>query len=511
MADETPDPQAPSLPYEWRDDEGQWLWVSPPRKRPTISIVDPEPEEDGTAAAMWLPTGAEGVRLARHILAVSGSTARVVVARDDLTRLDRAAGALIAATTGEDPEIATPADVEDDDVARAVARVVLSAVEGPRAQCGHVLPYTAPDGPRVCELGAPHSGDHRDAEGASWREDETQPQPDAAPLDLEEIRARAADATPGPWERDPRTPAVQGHSYAYQRGEYYRGVGSADFGDGDEAAADEAFFVRAREDVDALLAEVERLRGERDERLTLEESSRLARQVDEARDLALRYRAAWHSARRRAHQRGRECEEIHRQAMVNLQSADERALHLQQAQRERDQARGEVERLQRGLHAASDMGMDARDQAQATEPTAWDASVPPGGQVCAAEVPDAPDGRCGMPVETEPCPDHSPAAMHTRIAALERATDEQSRYEGELADRIAALERGQRREVAPGPHPAVGAVIADLLGRVGRLEATVRAIQADVDHKGQRNDEPYMPTALEILDGVKGQQQGGQQ
>lgn len=38
----------------------------------------------------------------------------------------------------------------------------------------------------------------------------------------------------------------------------------------------------------------------------------------------------------------------------------------------------------------------------------WDASVPPGGYVCAEPDPDRPDGICGMPVEDGPCGIHHP-------------------------------------------------------------------------------------------------------
>lgn len=37
----------------------------------------------------------------------------------------------------------------------------------------------------------------------------------------------------------------------------------------------------------------------------------------------------------------------------------------------------------------------------------WDDRDPPGGWVCAAPMPDRPDGYCGMPVESEPCPKHT--------------------------------------------------------------------------------------------------------
>ena len=56
----------------------------------------------------------------------------------------------------------------------------------------------------------------------------------------------------------------------------------------------------------------------------------------------------------------------------------------------------------------------ARRTSAATEPAAltllaiWDGSCAPGGYVCARPVPGNPDGICGMPVESEPCPEHEP-------------------------------------------------------------------------------------------------------
>lgn len=79
---------------------------------------------------------------------------------------------------------------------------------------------------------------------------------------LDEIAARASKATPGPWEEhDDYGP----HFYAYLRGPYLRGVGTLNFGDGEDAAADREFVKHAREDVDALLAEVRRLRAAMEE------------------------------------------------------------------------------------------------------------------------------------------------------------------------------------------------------------------------------------------------------
>lgn len=78
-------------------------------------------------------------------------------------------------------------------------------------------------------------------------------------LNLDAIEARANAATPGPWEEH----ADYGKDfYAYVSGPYLRGVGTLNFGDGEDAAADREFVKHARTDVDALLAEVRRLRTE---------------------------------------------------------------------------------------------------------------------------------------------------------------------------------------------------------------------------------------------------------
>lgn len=38
----------------------------------------------------------------------------------------------------------------------------------------------------------------------------------------------------------------------------------------------------------------------------------------------------------------------------------------------------------------------------------WDSSIPPGGMVCNYPDEDGVDGRCGRPVEDEPCAEHNP-------------------------------------------------------------------------------------------------------
>lgn len=111
----------------------------------------------------------------------------------------------------------------------------------------------------------------------------TDEQQEAASLDLEAIKARAAAATEGPWE------AVTCHeSEQKTRSEYVRGallepdapasglwmtwkpdsltVGNltAMTGDGPHGEADAEFIAHAREDIPALVAEIERLRAQRD-------------------------------------------------------------------------------------------------------------------------------------------------------------------------------------------------------------------------------------------------------
>ncbi|MFB7219381.1 hypothetical protein [Streptomyces sp. NPDC056227] len=75
---------------------------------------------------------------------------------------------------------------------------------------------------------------------------------------LTEILARANAATPGPWEE---CPSYGKHFYAYLGGSYLRGVGTLEFGDGEDADADRAFTLHAREDIPTLVAEVVALRA----------------------------------------------------------------------------------------------------------------------------------------------------------------------------------------------------------------------------------------------------------
>ncbi|MGI8333429.1 hypothetical protein ACRYCC_26050 [Actinomadura scrupuli] len=83
-------------------------------------------------------------------------------------------------------------------------------------------------------------------------------------------------------------------------------------------------------------------------------------------------------------------------------------------------------------HRALTLQMKAERDALADRlaPTVWDASVPPGGRVCAAPVPDKPGGRCGMPVESEPCAEHDLEVRLQRAEAeVQRLRDEQKKRE----------------------------------------------------------------------------------
>jgi hypothetical protein len=75
-----------------------------------------------------------------------------------------------------------------------------------------------------------------------------------------DIRTRHDNATAGHWYfnrgsyDDPNFVVAERHGYAH-------GVGSMDFGTGDEADADRDFVLNAHTDITALLAEVDRLRA----------------------------------------------------------------------------------------------------------------------------------------------------------------------------------------------------------------------------------------------------------
>ena len=90
---------------------------------------------------------------------------------------------------------------------------------------------------------------------------------DAASLDLDAIKARAAAATEGPWEWD--DPTISQHwsrpaPWATVVDDDVRCGGYCYGGSSDpiKSAADGEFIAHAREDVPALVAEVERLRSQ---------------------------------------------------------------------------------------------------------------------------------------------------------------------------------------------------------------------------------------------------------
>lgn len=65
-----------------------------------------------------------------------------------------------------------------------------------------------------------------------------------------------------------------------------------------------------------------------------------------------------------------------------------------------------------------DVSVNARPEPQAV----WSDVVPPGGEVCAVPMPAMPDGVCGMPVESEPRPEHArPELLVCQMHAAEAA------------------------------------------------------------------------------------------
>jgi hypothetical protein len=80
-------------------------------------------------------------------------------------------------------------------------------------------------------------------------------------LDLDDIKARAEAATPGPWFPDEGKAKVYNHAgeVAWCRDVVSRGHGA--YAIGGQNSANARFTAHAREDVPALIAEVERLRG----------------------------------------------------------------------------------------------------------------------------------------------------------------------------------------------------------------------------------------------------------
>lgn len=94
-----------------------------------------------------------------------------------------------------------------------------------------------------------------------------------------------------------------------------------------------------------------------------------------------------------------------------------------ESQRERDQLREELEELAevKATLAATMRNFEGyvEDHANTFPPTTWSDAVAPGGQVCAVRIPGRPNGICGMPVESEPCPEHTCACAQVPIESLE--------------------------------------------------------------------------------------------
>lgn len=83
------------------------------------------------------------------------------------------------------------------------------------------------------------------------------------PLDVEAIRARHAAATDGHWFMDTAGRFCGDPNMVVgDRGDHADAIATMRFGEGDQAEADEAFVLGAHDDITALLAEVDRLRGE---------------------------------------------------------------------------------------------------------------------------------------------------------------------------------------------------------------------------------------------------------
>lgn len=99
-------------------------------------------------------------------------------------------------------------------------------------------------------------------------------------IDIDAIRARAEAATLGPWFQ-----GREGHRYESERDVYSHREPevneSHDIASSVWSSADAEFIAHAREDVPALLDEVERLRTERDAHRTMKDTYRIER--DEAR------------------------------------------------------------------------------------------------------------------------------------------------------------------------------------------------------------------------------------
>jgi hypothetical protein len=114
--------------------------------------------------------------------------------------------------------------------------------------------------------------------------------------------------------------------------------------------------------------------------------------------------------------------EAHAEATAARQERDVYQRVAAIACEERDKAQAEADRLRpleaeaQQAHATATRFRDERDAAREQfraielnngQPVVFSAAVAPGGWVCAVTADGNPDGICGTPVESEPCPDHA--------------------------------------------------------------------------------------------------------
>lgn len=439
MADAATDPQAPSLPYTWTDRDGDVLRVA---RYVGVQGYVTVSTDIGPRTA-YVPTGDEAVRLARAVLAAAGSTARVVegealildpaeasraVARglnrsdlaqqrghvdDVMTQLCQASGWL--PRTGED----TPSPAEKPD------NISSEDPAGLRSAPTITVPIEMQD--RILdrldrlESEAAHSDSRLRTTTSS---EEAAPQTDGG-VDLEAIRERA-------------------HHVA----EY-----------ASPSAEDEVL----RTDVPALLAEVDRLRRERDQahhqardEVTWLEGARqrLTRERDEAALVARyrrlqrdRYRTAWVSARGRA-ARARDQRD---QARADLRMAVERDEEIVQDAREagaqapaagevadvvialRERERQHTQEITRLGQTVAELGRDVGDLRERLAPLEQERDDARRRDEARAERDRYRDSWTSARRE-----------LATRVERLEAAQTDHDRRADRHTDRITALERVAR-------------------------------------------------------------------